>query len=117
MFVSRLKEVSKGHKIISADIKRKNLKMSDDDCTDGIDNDGISRSDSSRSFSSKNSSMTDKTSSRASEAHSELAQHENKLVKRSKALVFFVLLAAAAGCGAGKLLLRMELKDTFALVF
>jgi hypothetical protein len=117
LFVSRLEEVcNRAHKIISADIKRKNLKMSDDSTVHSEssrqDNNGISRSDSS-----KNSSMTDKTSSHASEAHSELAQHETKLVKRSKALVFFVLLAAAAGCGVGKLLLRMELKDNFALVF
>jgi hypothetical protein len=117
-----LEEVSRGHKIIFADIKRKNLKMSGDDSTvhsqaSRQDNNGISRSDSSRSDSSKNSSITDKTGSHASEAQSELAQHETKLVKRSKALVFFVLLAAAAGCGAGKLILRMELKDTFAFVF
>jgi hypothetical protein len=52
------------------------------------------------------SSSTDKTTSNVSEAQEiELAQKETKLVKRSKCLVLFVLLAAAAGCGAGKLLL------------
>jgi hypothetical protein len=51
------------------------------------------------------SSSTDKTNSNASDAHeSVLAQKETKHVKRSKYLVLFVLLAAAAGCGAGKLL-------------
>jgi hypothetical protein len=64
----------------------------------------------SRSLSSKNSSATDKTSTaHASDAQSsELAQQETKLVKRSKALVLFVLLAAAAGLGAGKLLLALK---------
>jgi hypothetical protein len=61
----------------------------------------------SRSASSKSSSMTAKTGTHASDAQSELAQQETRLVKRSKALVFFVLLAAAAGCGAGKSLLRL----------
>jgi hypothetical protein len=62
-----------------------------------------------RSASSKTSSMTDTTGVNASDApQSELAQQETRLVKRSKALVFFVLLAAAAGCGAGKSLLSLD---------
>jgi hypothetical protein len=57
------------------------------------------------------SSSTNKTYSNESDAQeSELAQRETKLVKRSKCLVLFVLLAAAAGCGAGKLLLSLNRK-------
>jgi hypothetical protein len=61
-----------------------------------------------RSATSKSSSMTDMTGAHASDAQSELAQQETRLVKRSKALVFFVLLAAAAGCGAGKSLQSLD---------
>jgi hypothetical protein len=58
---------------------------------------------------SVSSSWTDKTNANASVAQeSELAQKETRLVKRSKCLVLFVLLAAAAGCGAGKLLLSLD---------
>jgi hypothetical protein len=54
-------------------------------------------------------STTERTNVNASYAQeSELAQQETKLVKRSKCLVLFVLLAAAAGCGAGKLLLSLD---------
>ena len=66
-------------------------------------NEGISRGVSFKS------SATNKTALSASDTEeSELAQHETKLVKRSKCLVFFVLLAAAAGCGAGKLLMSFD---------
>ena len=61
-----------------------------------------------KSISSMISSATgSKTSAIASSValESELAQQETKLVKRSKCLVLFVLLAAAAGCGTGKLLM------------
>ena len=65
-------------------------------------NEGISRSVSSKISSTTGS----KASVIASDAlESELAQQETKLVKRSKCLVLFVLLAAAAGCGVGKLLM------------
>ena len=68
-------------------------------------NEGISRSVSS----SKISSATGSKTNVASDAlESELAQQETKLVKRSKCLVLFVLLAAAAGCGAGKLLMSFD---------
>jgi hypothetical protein len=71
-----------------------------------------------RSVSSKNSSMIDKTGANVpDDAQSELAQQETKLVKRSKGLVFFVLLAAAAGCGAGKSLLSLGCKYLLAFVF
>jgi hypothetical protein len=54
-------------------------------------------------------STTERTNVNASYAQeSELAQQETKLVERSKCLVLFVLLAAAAGCGAGKLLLSLD---------
>jgi hypothetical protein len=61
-------------------------------------------------------STTDKTNSNASYVQeSELAQRETKLVKRSKCLVLFVLLAAAAGCGAGKLLLSLNRNKSLCL--
>jgi hypothetical protein len=72
------------------------------------DNDGLSLSSesnegNSRSASSERSS-TD-TTANESDAQSEIAKQETNLVKWSKALVLLVLLAAAAGCGVGKLLL------------
>jgi hypothetical protein len=58
-------------------------------------------------------SPTDKTNANAPDAReTELAKQETKLVKRSKCLVLFVLLAAATGCGAGKLLLRLDRNET-----
>ncbi len=58
---------------------------------------------------SASTSWTDQTNANVSDAQeNELAQKETKLVKRSKCLVLFVLLAAAAGCGAGKLLLSLN---------
>jgi hypothetical protein len=60
---------------------------------------------------SSKSSTTDKTAT-TSGAQSEIAKQETKLVRCSKALVFLVLLAAAAVCGASKLLLgRTEIKS------
>jgi hypothetical protein len=61
-----------------------------------------------RSVTSKRSSTTDTTGANVPDAQSELAQQETRLVKRSKALVFFVLLAAAAGCGTGKSLQSLD---------
>jgi hypothetical protein len=79
-----------------------------DEDSDALSLSSQSNGGHSRSASSKSSSVTDKTGAHASDAQSELAQQETKLVKRSKVLVFFVLLAAAAGCGAGKSLLSLD---------
>jgi hypothetical protein len=63
-------------------------------------------SQSSRSVSTYVTSATEKPDANATDDRgSGLAQQETKLVNRSKCLVLFVLLAAAAGCGAGELLL------------
>ena len=61
-----------------------------------------------KSVSSKLSSATTSAGTSDAPEESELAQQETKLVKRSKCLVLFVLLAAAAGCGAGKLLMSFD---------
>jgi hypothetical protein len=100
------------HKICFAGIQHKNPKnmlpkMSAKD-SDVLSLSSQSNEGNSRCGSSKSSSMTDKTNAQASDTQSELAQQETKLVKRSKALVFLVLLAAAAGCGQGKSLLSLE---------
>jgi hypothetical protein len=65
-------------------------------------------SHSSNSVSTNRTSPSDKINANVhDDRESELAQQETKLVKRSKCLVLFVLLAAAAGCGAGKLYYRV----------
>jgi hypothetical protein len=78
--------------------------LEEEEDSDGISLSSESSDEISRSASSK-SVTTDTAAANASDAQSEIAKKETKLVKCSKALVFFVLLAAAAGCGAGKLLL------------
>jgi polyphosphate kinase 2 (PPK2 family) len=71
------------------------------------DSDGLSLSSQSNDLNSRSAtsktSNTDKSGNASSEVQTELAKQETKLVKRSKALVLLVLLAAAAGCGTGKL--------------
>jgi class 3 adenylate cyclase len=69
------------------------------------DDDALSHSSPSNDGNSKSgaswisSSATDKTT-HASEAQTELAMNETRMVKYSKALVIFVLLAATAACAA-----------------
>jgi hypothetical protein len=69
-------------------------------------------SHSSRSVSMNRTSPSDKLNANAyDDRESELAQQETKLVKRSKCLVLFILLTAAAGCGAGKLCCRARTEN------
>jgi hypothetical protein len=77
--------------------------------SDGLSLSSESNDENSRSASSKSSTLT-ATTANASDAQSEIAKQETKLVKWSQALVFLVLLAAAALCGAGKLLLGLDSK-------
>jgi hypothetical protein len=73
------------------------------------DSDGLSlvssQSNEGNSSSASSKTWTTEKTATTSDAQSELAKQDNKLVKRSKALVLLVLLAAATVCGAGKLLL------------
>jgi hypothetical protein len=81
-------------------MKPKTLEKEDSD-------DGRSLSSESNAENGRSASSTD-TAANASDSQSEIAKQETKLVKCSQALVFLVLLAAAAVCGAGKLLLRSD---------
>jgi hypothetical protein len=54
------------------------------------------------------SSNTDKTTNNSESQEPELARNETMLVRGSKALVFIVLLAATAGCGAATYLLTSQ---------